>query len=158
MGLLAYRLHPVLSVFSYYFASLRIVNMKRFLFSLVGFLLLSNLSSLHAQAPEKEKPVPTLAELAEELKKVKEEADTAIADAKLGGHNAWMLTSSALVMLMVGIVLWWYGSTKECSCNHDGKYGLPFRGGCFLDCMRVWFGLWAFRDSMGRCWFNWLAP
>ncbi len=46
--------------------------MKRLLFSLVGFLLLSNLSSLHAQAaPEKEKPAPTIAELAEELKKVK---------------------------------------------------------------------------------------
>ncbi|MSR49851.1 MAG: ammonium transporter [Gemmataceae bacterium] len=89
--------------------------MKRLLFSLVGFLLLSNLSSLHAQAaPEKEKPVPTIAELAEELKKVKEEADTAIAEAKLGGHNAWMLTSSALVMLMVpGLALFYGGMVQR---------------------------------------------
>ena len=96
--------------------------MKRFLFSLVGFLLLSNLSSLHAQAPEKEKPAPTtIAELAEELKKVKEEADkaiaeaeTAIADAKLGGHHAWMLTSSALVMLMVpGLALFYGGMVQR---------------------------------------------
>ena len=89
--------------------------MKRLLFSLVGFLLLSNLSSLHAQAaPEKEKPAPTIAELAEELKKVKEEADTAIAEAKLGGHNAWMLTSSALVMLMVpGLALFYGGMVQR---------------------------------------------
>lgn len=89
--------------------------MKRLLFSLVGFLLLSNLSSLHAQAaPEKEKPALTIAELAEELKKVKEEADTAIAEAKLGGHNAWMLTSSALVMLMVpGLALFYGGMVQR---------------------------------------------
>lgn len=89
--------------------------MKRLLFSLVGFLLLSNLSSLHAQAaPEKEKPAPTIAELAEKLKKVKEEADTAIAEAKLGGHNAWMLTSSALVMLMVpGLALFYGGMVQR---------------------------------------------
>ena len=88
--------------------------MKRFLFSLVGFLLLSNLSSLHAQAPEKEKPVPTLAQLAEELKKVKEEADIAIADARLGGHNAWMLTSSALVMIMLpGLALFYGGMVQR---------------------------------------------
>ena len=96
--------------------------MKRVLFSLVGFLLLSNLSSLHAQAaPEKGKPLSTIAELAEELKKVKEEADTAIAEAKtaiaeakLGGHNAWMLTSSALVMLMVpGLALFYGGMVQR---------------------------------------------
>lgn len=88
--------------------------MKRLLFSLVGFLLLSNLSSLHAQAPVKEKPAPTIAELAEELKKVKEEADTAIAEAKLGGHNAWMLTSSALVMLMIpGLALFYGGMVQR---------------------------------------------
>jgi len=88
--------------------------MRWLLCSLMGFLLFSNISSLHAQTPEKEKPSKTLAELTEELKKVKEEADTAIADAKLGGHNAWMLTSSALVMLMVpGLALFYGGMVQR---------------------------------------------
>ncbi len=88
--------------------------MKQFLFSLVGFLLLSNISSLHAQTPEKEKASVTVAQLAEDLKKVKEEADTAIAEAKLGGHNAWMLTSSALVLLMVpGLALFYGGMVQR---------------------------------------------
>ena len=88
--------------------------MNRLLFSLTGFLLLCNVSSLLAQTPEKEKPAKTIAELSEDLKKVKEEADLAIAEAKLGGHNAWMLTSSALVMLMVpGLALFYGGMVQR---------------------------------------------
>lgn len=88
--------------------------MNRLLCTLMGFLLLCNISSLHAQAPEKAKPGKTIAELTEDLKSVKEAADTAIADAKSGGHTAWMLTSSALVMLMVpGLALFYGGMVQR---------------------------------------------
>jgi len=88
--------------------------MKRLLCSLLALLLLSNCFPLFAQSSENESLAKTVAELKSDLKKVKEEAHLAIEEAKLGGHNAWMLTSSALVMLMVpGLALFYGGMVQR---------------------------------------------
>jgi ammonium transporter, Amt family len=81
-----------------------------------ALLALAVVCTWSAPAPAQEKPAPAdpVAEQLKKLEKATTDLNTAANDAKVKGDSAWMLMSSALVMLMVpGLALFYCGMVRR---------------------------------------------